>query len=211
MRRQWIPATRCAFFFALLGIAILINKFSAHYFNASIPEFSLEALFAGALIIVLLDFLLSRRLPPVEITRDLPGNLAVDKWTPVKLQIRHHFTHATQVRVFDGVPTTSDYQHLPLTLELKPNQISKSEYQLRPLERGSLLINKSHIEFSSPLGLWNIRYWAGNTSESRVYPDFVAIANYAILATENHTSQIGIRKKQRRGEGMEFHQLREFR
>ncbi|WP_039914926.1 DUF58 domain-containing protein [Cellvibrio mixtus] len=211
MRRQWIPATRCAIFFALLGVAILVNKFSAHYFTVSIPEFLLEALFAGALIVVLLDFLLSRRLPPVEITRDLPGNLAVDKWTQVKLHIRHHFTHATQVRVFDGVPASSDYQHLPLTLELKPNQISKSEYQLRPLERGSLLINKSHIEFSSPLGLWNIRYWAGTPSASRVYPDFVAIANYAILATENHTSQMGIRKKQRRGEGMEFHQLREFR
>lgn len=211
MRRQWIPATRCATFFALLGITILVNKFSAHYFKLSIPEFSLEALFAGALIIVLLDFLLSRRLPPVEITRDLPGNLAVDKWTPVTLLIRHHFTHAKQVRVFDGVPSSSDYQHLPLTLELKPNQISKSEYLLRPLERGSLLINKSHIEFNSPLGLWNIRYWTGATSESKVYPDFVAIANYAILATENHTSQMGIRKKQRRGEGLDFHQLREYR
>jgi uncharacterized protein (DUF58 family) len=61
------------------------------------------------------------------------------------------------------------------------------------------------------LGLWNIRYWAGETTTAKVFPDFVAIANYAILATENHTSQMGIKKKQRRGAGMEFHQLREYR
>lgn len=45
----------------------------------------------------------------------------------------------------------------------------------------------------------------------RVYPDFAAVARYALLATDNRLSQLGIRRRQRRGEGLEFHQLREYR
>jgi len=44
-----------------------------------------------------------------------------------------------------------------------------------------------------------------------VYPNFAAISQYALLATENRLSQLGIRKIRRRGEGMDFNQLREYR
>src|SRR5690606_26842305 len=56
-----------------------------------------------------------------------------------------------------------------------------------------------------------IRYRSGDTSAVKVYPDFMAIAAYTILATDNHTSQMGIKKKPRRGTGLEFQQLREYR
>ena len=45
----------------------------------------------------------------------------------------------------------------------------------------------------------------------RVFPNFAAVRKYAQLATSHHLSQLGIHKKRRRGEGMEFHQLREYR
>lgn len=211
MRRTWIPGSRLIIAFALLGALVFINAFSTHYFKWSVAAYLPQALFFGIATIALLDWLLSRRLPPVEITRELPGNLAVDKWTDVKLRIRHQFTDPTDIQIFDGVPANANHENLPLQIELQPNKISDTHYKLRPLVRGSLELNKTHVQFKSPLGLWHIRYWAGEATHAKVYPDFVAIANYAILATENHTSQIGIKKKQRRGTGMEFHQLREYR
>jgi len=45
----------------------------------------------------------------------------------------------------------------------------------------------------------------------RVYPNFRALAKYTLLATDNRLSQIGVLQVRRRGEGMEFHQLREYR
>lgn len=211
MRRFWIPAKNLIISVALLAALIFINAFSAHYFHWSLPATVGQWLLSGLLFLALLDFLLSRGLSPITLERHMLGNLAVDKWTPVKLRINHHFSSPTQIHIFDGVDASVETENLPLTIELQPNQISTTEYHLRPLVRGALTIGKAHIEFKSPFGLWNIRYWSGTETHVKVYPDFVAIANYAILATENHTSQIGIRKKQRRGEGMEFHQLREYR
>ncbi|WP_331346125.1 DUF58 domain-containing protein [Cellvibrio sp. UBA7661] len=211
MKRQWIPNTRLIISFACLAAMVFINAFSTHFFQLGVPGYLPQGLLIALIVVSLLDWLLSRRLPPIEISREMPGNLAVDKWTEVKLRIRHQFTEARQIRIFDSVPSDANYQHLPLSIELQPNQISDTHYLLRPLVRGSLQLDKTHIEFNSPLGLWSIRYWAGEPTTAKVYPDFVAIANYAILATENHTSQMGIKKKQRRGAGMEFHQLREYR
>ncbi len=211
MRRTWIPHSRLIMAFALLSAAAFIHAFSNSYFNLGLGNYWPATLFALLIIISLLDFILSRRLPPLEISRDVAGNLAVDKWTPVTLHIKHYFNRPTYIKVFDGIPNRANYDNLPLTITLHPNHNSRSEYQLRPLMRGAMHINQAQVEFYSPLGLWTIRYWTGTTTPIKVYPDFVAITNYAILATEHHTSQIGIKKHQHRGEGMEFHQLRDYR
>lgn len=211
MKRQWIPSSSLISLLVLLAALVFINAFSASYFNWSAASYLPQATFVALLVIALLDFILSRRLPPIEISREVAGNLAVDKWAQVTLRVKHRFARATAIDVFDAVPSNCTYTNLPLTLALQPNKISSSEYNLKPLVRGAMQLEQTHVQFYSPLGLWVIRYWTGSASEVKVYPDFVAIANYAILATENHTSQMGIKKRQRRGEGMEFHQLREYR
>ena len=48
-------------------------------------------------------------------------------------------------------------------------------------------------------------------SMARVYPNFRALARSTLLATDNRLSQIGVLQVRRRGEGMEFQQLREYR
>jgi uncharacterized protein (DUF58 family) len=45
----------------------------------------------------------------------------------------------------------------------------------------------------------------------RVYPNFAALTRFALLATDHRLSQLGILQRRRRGEGLEFHQLREYR
>ena len=63
----------------------------------------------------------------------------------------------------------------------------------------------------SPLQLWWHDYPIKLKSEVRIYPNFAAISQYALLATDNHLSHLGIMKRRRRGEGQDFHQLREYR
>ncbi|HEU4921435.1 MAG TPA: DUF58 domain-containing protein [Burkholderiales bacterium] len=67
------------------------------------------------------------------------------------------------------------------------------------------------MRLHSPLGLWWVKKYSGNASRVRVYPDFRALAKYTLLATDNRLSQIGVLQVRRRGEGTEFHQLREYR
>jgi len=48
-------------------------------------------------------------------------------------------------------------------------------------------------------------------SVSKIYPNYHTLQHYLMLATQQQTQQLGIRQRQQRGDGLEFHQLREYR
>ena len=88
---------------------------------------------------------------------------------------------------------------------------ASSRYQVRPIARGEARFGRAELRLASPLGLWQVTRRAGEDVPVRVYPNFRALASYTLLATDNRLSQIGVLQVRRRGEGMEFHQLREYR
>lgn len=209
--RHWVPGQRLYGGLALLALTAFGLAFAASFFAWDLALEMCGAVFLAGLLLTLLDYLLSRQLPPVHIEREVSGNLAVNKDATVTLKVSHQFDKPMRIHLFDGIPATVEQQDLPLTPQLIPEQTSRISYNLRPLERGPLNIEACYVQVASPFDLWQIRYRSGDTSTVKVYPDFMAIAAYTILATDNHTSQIGIRKKPRRGSGLEFQQLREYR
>jgi uncharacterized protein (DUF58 family) len=96
-------------------------------------------------------------------------------------------------------------------VSLAPGQSAELSYEARPLERGEARFSPAELRLFSPLRLWQITRRAGAAGLVRVYPNFRALARYTLLATDNRLSQIGVLQVRRRGEGMEFHQLREYR
>lgn len=209
--RTWVPGPRLYGGLTLLALLAFGLAFFVSFFTWDIAlEMGGAVLLAGVLL-TLLDYLLSRQLAPLHIEREVAGNLAVNKNATVTLKLAHQFDKPTGVHLFDGIPATVEQQDLPLTLKLMPGQTCRVTYNLRPLERGPLEIEACYVQITSPFGLWKIRYRSGDASGVKVYPDFMAIAAYTLLATDNHTSQMGIKKKPRRGSGLEFQQLREYR
>lgn len=209
--RRWIPGQRLYGGLAFIALAAFSVTFAVSFFAWDIALEMGGAVLLAGLILALLDYMLSRQLAPIHIERDAAGNLAVNKEATVALIVSHQFDKPTQVQLFDGIPADVEQQDLPLALFLIPGQTSRISYTLRPLERGPLTIGPCHVQITSPLGFWQIRYHSGTDSPVKVYPDFMAIAAYTLLATDNHTSQIGIKRKPRRGTGLEFQQLREYR
>lgn len=210
-RRRWTPGKRLYGGLLLIALTAFALTFVNSYFELGNSLASGGAILLVGLIVVGVDFMMSRQLPGIEVARDIAGKLAVDKWATVTLKLHHQFNRPTQVQVFDGVPAHAEQENLPLTLELLPGRMSEASYNLRPIARGPLEIQPSFLQVPSPLGFWRVQYRSGITSKVKVYPDFMAIAAYTILATDNHTSQIGIKRKPRRGMGLEFQQLREYR
>ncbi len=169
------------------------------------------AMLVGVFVVLMIDGLLLLRQPRVRIERECLGSAAVERWIEVSLHVRHNFTGARCVQLFDSVADECDYEHLPATVQLMPGQISSVRYRLRINTRGPFVLAACTVSAPSPLGLWSGVYCAGEENVIKVFPDFSAISAYTLLAADNHESQIGIRRKPRRGEGLEFLQLREYR
>mgnify|MGYP001010093900 CR=1 FL=1 len=100
---------------------------------------------------------------------------------------------------------------LPIALTMGPHQIVQASYPARPIQRGDAQFAPIEIRLASRLGLWQQRRRIGAPALLRVVPNFAAITKYALAATDNRLASIGVLRRQRRGEGLEFHQLREYR
>ena len=157
------------------------------------------------------DWILLMRSPGVAATRRLPQSLPLGVWGEVKIRLTSRDGNAKAVQLFDHHPSSMETQGLPLFLEVPGKGWTEVTYRLLPQTRGDQKFQQVELLLRSPLRLWRKRGFEGQSETVRVYPNFSAVAKYALLATDNKLSQLGIRKRRRRGEGLEFHQLREYR
>jgi uncharacterized protein (DUF58 family) len=167
---------------------------------------------AAALVLVAgLDLLSGLRLPPPAVARRLPATLALGVRIDVALRVANLSGRRLRCELHDHHPASFEGQGLPRSLSLAPLEWTEVVYQVRPVARGETRFGATELRLFSPLGLWQITRNVGSQSEVRVYPNFRTLAKYTLLATDNRLSQIGVLQVRRRGEGMEFHQLREYR
>ena len=196
----------------LLAIGIVLGALQA--LDVEVPA-SLLSINWGLLLALfalsLLDALRLKRLPSPRVERQMPGSLALGRWSEVRLEVEHDFDQPLAIQIFDHVPDGLSFENLPLDTELQPGQRSLIGYRLRPLKRGHFTFQICELNLPSPFGLWSGKRLLNLTDHTRVYPDFARLYGGQLLAVDNWLSQLGVRQRQRRGQGMEFHQLREFR
>lgn len=161
--------------------------------------------------IAIIDGFWLRQRPSPRLQRELPGNLPLGRWSEVQLTAHHDFTQALEIEVFDHVPEGMAFEHLPQRISLHPGQQTRVSYRLKPLVRGHFHFARCELLLPSPLRLWQARRVLQLEGESRVYPDFARLYGAQLKAVDDWLSQLGVRQRPRRGLGLEFHQLREFR
>lgn len=151
------------------------------------------------------------RLPSPALQRVMAGHLALGRWHNVQLCVGHAWQKPMRIDIFDYVPAGLEQEQLPQQLTLAPGQHCQLTYRLQPLRRGLFHFQHCEIRLLSPLGLWRERRLLPLDSQTRVYPDFTRLQGAPLLAVEHWLSRLGVRQQPRRGPGMEFNQLREFR
>ncbi len=196
----------------LLAIGIALGALRALEFAVPSSLLSINwGLLLALLTLAMLDGVRLKRLPSPRLQRQMPGSLALGRWGEVRLEVEHDFTQPLNIQIFDHVPDGLSFENLPLSVELQPGQHSQIGYRLRPLKRGHFSFEHCEISLPSPLGLWSDKRLLNVADNTRVYPDFARLYGGQLLAVDNWLSQLGVRQRQRRGLGLEFHQLREFR
>jgi uncharacterized protein (DUF58 family) len=191
---------------ALLAVAGL----AAAFFPASA---SLWLVAAGLLgIAALVDGILCLLTQAPAFERNIPGSMSLMTWTDIQLTLRNERKRGTLLlQAFDHHPPSFESDDLPLTLKIRPGRFVDAGYRVRPLERGSVEFPGCDLRIASPLRLWWRRRFVEAPAEVRVYPNYSAISKLLAYEVDNRLQMSGVRLSRRRGEGIEFHQLREYR
>jgi len=159
------------------------------------------------------DGVLGWRIRCPEVRRRLPASLPVNGVTEVVLVVSNASSATLRMGISDELPPRCELvgRAFPIELELSRQAEAEVGYALRPQRRGELAFGRVVTLLRSPLGFWERRCRCGRADTVRVYPDFALVAGYLDLLAQQQSVQLGIHRAQRRGEGLEFLQLREYR
>ncbi len=162
------------------------------------------------LVMALLDGLRVARRPTPSVHRQLADTWPIGVERPVTLTLETA-SHRQPLDVFDLHPGGWTMQGLPRALELLPGESASFDYHLCAHERGDFRFDGVQLLLHSPWRLWRQSRIAGAAQKVHVFPNFAPLARFAMFSAEQASRLVGAHVKRRRGEGTDFHQMREYR
>lgn len=194
-------AIYCCFAWLVLGVvASVLTQLSSLWF------WSLVLL----TVLMLVDFFCLMSIKPLTVKRRLPGRFAINVDGEVELTIRNVSRLQLCVTVYDGLPEEGESDELPWSGDIPVNGFTSIKYPLKISERGRCVIEPAHVQYSVLFKFWTRQVRAGESEETRVYPNYEPVIQFALLAMASSSDQMGIVMKNRTGMSKEFHQLRDY-
>lgn len=148
---------------------------------------------------------------PISIKRKLQGSIPLGVKRKVELRLTNNGKRPMELDIHDHFPTAVEAMGMPVSTRIEPKEKAELSYSITARERGKLEFPFTQLRIRSFWGFWKRNFYVAVSDATRVYPNFAAVSHVALLATDHRLSQMGIIKKRRRGEGQDFHQLREYR
>ncbi|MFV8780872.1 DUF58 domain-containing protein [Microbulbifer sp. SA54] len=159
----------------------------------------------------LLDFITGRSCDGLNGQRQLPGNLALGVGQHVAVQLSNDGSRPLTLLLSDRHPDALRTGELPLSIHLAPGHSIDTGYRATPRKRGLAQFGRLEALVASPWGLWQQKVLLGTEQSAKIYPNFLGISSLQALSAEQTLRFLGVHQQQRRGEGLDFRQLREYR
>lgn len=142
--------------------------------------------------------------------RILPEKFSNGDLNPIHLRIDNFYTFKVYVTIIDEIPQQFQVRDFKINRNLDPSSTSELKYELRPVERGEYHFGKLNIYAKSIFGLIARRFSSEDEAMVPVYPSFMQMRKYELLAFSNNLNQYGIKKIRRIGHTMEFEQIKDY-
>ena len=142
--------------------------------------------------------------------RALGEKLANGSDNDIQIYLENRYRFAVQTETIDEIPHQFQRRDVLFETSIKSGETRIIEYQLRPLKRGEYEFGALNIYVASPLGLARRRFRYGQGRVVPVYPSFLQMRQYELLAISNRLTEVGVKRIRRVGQSMEFEQIRPY-
>lgn len=129
---------------------------------------------------------------------------------PVRIRIVNHYPFQVYIRLLDEIPPEFQLRDLMFCFRLGGGSKKEQTYCLRPVRRGEYGFGKIRVFVSSPLSLIERRYSFGHNRKVAVYPSFMAMKKYELLAFTGIQSGNGVKKMRVAGIATSFDQIKPY-
>ena len=195
------------FFLALSAIVLL---YVLEYLLSINVELATVVLIIFGVLIAADIGLLYRNSEGIEADRSVPDRLSNGDDNRIGFTVTNRYLFPVSAEVIDELPEQFQVRDFGIELNLKSGEKQSQSYQLRPTERGEYHFGRLLIYATSPLGLIKKRYAFGDEQMVPVYPSFVQMRKFELIAFSNRRAEAGIKRIRRLGHTMEFDRIKEY-
>ncbi len=172
---------------------------------------------AGKILVVLLllvagfDFwLLWKKKEGIHATRICSPRFSNGDDNPVRIQVENSYLYLLHIDVIDEIPDVFQRRDILFSLKLKPGEHKEINYKLRPVKRGEYKFGHIRLFVSTQIGLIVRRYTCGQPVDVKVYPSYLMLHKYELMAISNNLTELGIKRIRRIGHHTEFEHIKEY-
>lgn len=191
-------------------IAIEVVLFVFGFFVPLIYVIADYALFITVSLIVVETIILYSNKKGFFARRDTLDKLSNGDDNPVQIVLENHYLFPARITVIDELPFQFQARDKEFKLSINAGKNKIIEYDVHPVKRGEYSFGAVNVYVKSPIGLVQRRYCFSQVMMVPVYPSFMQMRKYELLAISNNLTYAGIKKIRRRGNNAEFEQIKEY-
>jgi len=195
------------FYYAASALAI---AFAISYFVPALFT-PVKLIFFGFMVLLAADsLLLFATGGQLTCERELPERFSNGDDNSVVLKISSTYPFTVAIQVLDELPPQFQIRNLGLALKLGGNEWRIASYAVHPTERGEYEFGNTNLIATTKLRLISRRFVARHSQTVKVYPSFLHLRKYELMAFSQRQSIEGQRKLRKIGHSMEFDHIKEY-
>lgn len=171
----------------------------------------------GGLILLLLSIavmvdtiLLYSKRKGIEAERIVSDRFSIGDLNKVAISLQNQYGFPVRTSVIDEMPVQFQERKWIRRVNLEKSHEYILEYSLKPETRGEYIFDNINVYVHAPLQLVKRRYIFPARQVIKVYPSYIQMRRYQLLAVSNRLQEAGVKKIRRIGHSMEFEQIKEY-
>ena len=112
--------------------------------------------------------------------------------------------------IVDELPPQLQIRDFHLSETMKRGERKSLRYSVRPTRRGLYEFGHLLVFVSTAMGLVQRRIRCGNTYSVKVYPSFLKLRQFELMAATDNFTQVGVKRVRRVGNNTDFEQIKDY-
>lgn len=143
-------------------------------------------------------------------TRVCPERFSNGDDNEMRLRVESDYPFPVTVDVVDEIPFAFQRRDISFRVRLHGIAGKTISYMLHPVSRGVYGFGHIRLFVSSIIGFVERRYTLGKPVDVKVYPSYLMLNKYELLAADNNLKEVGIKRIRRAGNHTEFEQIKDY-
>lgn len=193
-----------------LALAINVELFINAYFLPPAFIFALGALgltVAATLVDISVLYRVQRGMVGRRVT---PEKLSNGDENEITLELENYYNFNIRAEIIDELPIQFQQRDTVFKTQIGSGIQQELKYTVRPTKRGEYEFGAVKIYAKTPLGLVSRRFVFEQGKTLPVYPSYMQMRQYELMAMSNRLQDVGVKRIRRIGHSMEFEQIRDY-